>query len=48
MKYEKERCELIECARVMEHYGLVMLSGGECQSPNERWYIFSNSFGDGL
>lgn len=47
MKYEKERCELIECARAMEHYGLVMLSG-ECQSPNERWYIFSNSFGDGL
>ena len=28
MKYEKERCELIECARAMEHYGLVMLSGG--------------------
>ena len=27
MKYEKERCELIECARAMEHYGLVMLSG---------------------
>lgn len=21
MKYEKERCELIECARAMEHYG---------------------------
>ena len=29
MKYEKERCELIECARAMEHYGLVMLSGGK-------------------
>lgn len=28
MKYEKERCELIECARAMEHYGIVMLSGG--------------------
>lgn len=28
MKYEKERCELIECARAMERYGLVMLSGG--------------------
>ena len=48
MKYEKERCELIECARAME----VLLPGnavrGECQFPNERWYIFSNSFGDGL
>lgn len=28
MRYEKERQELIECARKMERHGLVMLSGG--------------------
>lgn len=28
MLYEKERQELIECARAMERYGLVKLSGG--------------------
>lgn len=48
MKYEKERCELIECARAMEHYGLVMLSGGNVSLRMKDGTIFSNSFGDGL
>ena len=39
MQYEKERQKLIECARTMERYGLVMLSGG-----NVSMRITENSF----
>ena len=48
MKYEKERCELIECARAMEHYGLVMLSGGNVSLRMKDGTFLVTPFGDGL